>query len=319
MSGKKKPASTEVVTYAKPPLLLASGDSVAGLYRIEEHYGAGPLGHTFRAFDATGGRVAVKIVSHQLVPTIAERQSMVAEVQKLVGQNFSRVATPVDAGIENGAVYVVSPWVNGRSLRRVLGAYRDAGRVTPPEEILGIIEGVVLALRQLHTVAAHGALYPESVQISKEGTVVLTDAGIAGGVARARLIDHYEGYPDVMPYLSPEIRGGKHSSAGSDLYSVGALASELLTGDPGAAAAGIAGPMMPGYPKEIDAALQGLVALKSARRAAALPALVSGLASVIASKSVPLTSALPRRRAPTEMSPPVVELPRPRRRRANSG
>ena len=315
MSSKKKsPPSSDIVTFARAPLSLASGDSVAGLYRVEEHYGSGPLGHTYRATDATGARVAVKIVSQSLVPTIPERTHMVGEIQKLVSMEFSRVATPIDVGIENSTVYVVSPWVDGRSLRRVLGAYRDAGKVMPPEEILGVIEGVVLALRQLHTVAAHGALYPECVQITKAGAVVLTDAAIAGGVARARLIDHYEAYPDVMPYLSPEIRGGKHSSAGSDLYSVGALASELLTGDPGAAAAGIAEPMMTGYPKAIDTALQGLVALKSARRAAALPMLVSGLAAVIAGKSVPATSALPHRRGPTEVSKPVVDTRTPRRR-----
>lgn len=303
MTVKRRPSTPDVVTLARPPLPLASGDTVAGRYVIMEHYGAGPLGHTYRAHDAAGVLVALKVVARELVPTHGERLALAAEVQKLVGREMSRVAVPLEAGIDAGVAYVVSPWVPGKSLRRVLSAYRDAGREITPEEARGVIEGTVEALRQVHAVCAHGALYPENIQLTREGRVVLTDAALAGGVSRARLIEHFERYPDVMPYLSPEVRGGKRPSAGSDLYSLGALASELLTGDAGATAAGIAGAMLPGAWPEVDAALRGLVDLKPSRRVSALPALLAALAASISARSVPLPGALPRQRQRTEVIP----------------
>jgi serine/threonine protein kinase len=230
---------------------------------------------------------------------------------------MSQVAVPIASGMDENVVWVVSRWVRGRSLRRTLGAYRDAGQAVTYAEALGILEGVALALRELHALCPHGALYPESVQIGRDGKIVLTDVGIAASAPRARLIEHFERFPDVMAYLSPEIRGGKRPSAASDLYALGALASELLTGDPGAGAAGIAGVMMKGLPPEIDRALQGLAALKANERAAALPLLLNALARAVGERAVPQTAQLPRRRAPTDVMPAVPEIPmrgpRPRR------
>jgi serine/threonine protein kinase len=272
-----KMALSDVVTFARQPLLLTSGDTVGDGYRIVDHFGAGPLGDTYRAADPDGGLVAVKIVAPELVPTAEERGRLLAEVGKLVGQSMSRVATPIDAGVDRDAVFVISPWVKGCSLRYMLAAYRDAGKVLSPEEVLGVLEGVVEALRQLHTVIAHGAVYPESIQIAREGVVVLTDAGISVGVARARLVTRFKSFPDVAPYLPPEVCAGRRSSTGSDLYSIGVLASELLTGDPGAAAAGVAQPLLAALPGDLRSALQGLVVAQLSTRAAALPALLDGL------------------------------------------
>jgi serine/threonine-protein kinase len=315
---KKRTVAPEVVTLATPPVGVASGERVAGRYTIVEHYGAGPLGHTYRAQDAQGTPVALKVVAHDLAPTPAEREKLLTDVRKLVGQSMPSIAVPQEVALAGNVVCIVSPWVPGRSLRRVLGAYRDAGRAMPLDEVLGVLEGVVQALRQLHVWGAHGAIYPESVQIRHDGPVVLTDAGIAGAVARGRVMDHFERYPDVIPYLSPEIRGGRVSSAGSDLYALGALASELLTGDPGVAAAGIAGPMLGDLPSEIGTALAELVALERARRAAALPVLLEALARAVGVRTVPATAALPTQRGRTDVwpvVPPQGGLRRPRTKR----
>ena len=278
--------AAEVVTLARPPLLLASGESIGCLYTILEHFGSGPLGHTYRAHDHQGARVAVKVIHRELVPTAAERAHFVSEVSKLVGRSILRVATPLDAGVDGEVAFVVSPWVKGRSLRSVLGAYREAGHTTPPDEVLGVLEGVALPLQQLHSIAAHGAVYPESVQIGSDGRVFLADAGLVGAAPRARLIEHYGRHPEVLEYLSPELRAGKPASGGSDLYALGALASELLTGEPGAAAAGISA-MLRAFPREVDESLRGLVAGRAAIRAAALPALLRALGRAIRDRSIP--------------------------------
>ncbi len=314
---RKKPPATEILTLATPPAPLASGDVLDERFVMIEQYGAGPLGCTYRARDLEGGgKVAVKIIAHEVAPTAQERANLVSELDKLIGRYMDRVAVPIHAGVVGQYAYVASPWVEGRSLRRVLGAYRDAGRAVSPGEALGILDGVVLALRQLHQVTAHGALYPESVQIGAGGKVMLSDAGIASALKRARLVEHFERYTDVMPYLSPEQRNGKASNAGSDLYALGALASELLTGDAGAAAAGIAGAMLNGLPRDVEAALAGLVSGRSAKRASALPTLLSALGRVAGMKSVPMIDALPSARGRTDVMPAA---PPARRRAAKKG
>jgi serine/threonine-protein kinase len=294
---------TEVVTLALPPAPLASGDVLADRYTVMDLYGAGPLGHTYRARDIDGEKVALKVVTHDIAPTANERTHLVAEIGKLIRRDMNRIAVPHEAFVSGKGAFVVSPWVEGRSLRRVLGAYRDAGKVLTVQEALGVIDGVVVALRQLHQVTAHGALYPESVQVSASGRILLSDPGIAAAVKRARLVEHFERYTDVLPYLAPEVRAGKASNAGADLYALGALASELLTGDPSAAAAGIAGPMLDGLPPEIEAALVGLVAPKSAKRATALPMLINALTRAAGSKSIPMIDALPRPKQKTDVMP----------------
>jgi serine/threonine-protein kinase len=317
---KKQPpqtSGTEIVTLAVPPAPLASGDVLGDRYTVLDLYGAGPLGHTYRARAKDGEKVALKVVTHDIAPTANERNHLVAEIAKLLGREMNRIAVPVEAFVATKHAFVVSPWVEGRSLRRVLGAYRDAGRVLSIQEVLGVLEGVVVALRQLHQVTAHGALYPESVQVSASGRVLLSDPGIAAAVKRARLVEHFERYTDVLPYLAPEVRAGKASNAGADLYALGALASELLTGDPAAAAAGIAGPMLEGMPAEIETALVGLVAPKSAKRAAALPVLINALTRAAGTKSVPMIDALPKPRQRTDVMPMAQPGASPHARRRN--
>jgi len=163
-------------------------------------------------------------------------------------------------------------------------------------------------------VCAHGAIYPENIQISRDGRVILTDAGIAGAVPHARFVEHLERFPDVFGYIAPEIRAGKSPSAGADLFALGALASELLAGDPAAATAGIAGAMIENATPEIEEALRGLTSMKASRRAGALPKLLESLSKLVGRRSLPITSALPRQVARTEVHPVAgADVPRSRR------
>lgn len=302
----------EVVTIAASPLAAHAGERIADEYELIEHYGAGPLGDTYRAEDATGAEVALKVIAHELVPTAGERRAMVSSLGVLCrAQRSDALALPTRVGEHESRVYVVAPWVRGRSLRRVLAAYRDAGKTVPPGESLGIIECVVATLNELHRHFAHGALYPESVQLTLDGRVVLTDVGLVSAVKRGRVVDHFERFPDVMPYLSPDVRGGKAPSAASDLYALGALSSELLTGNPASGFTRTAGAVLPGFPPEVPRALEELGALRAAERASALPMLLEGLRAHIEKRAMPPTR-LPAREGRTELMPAVTVPKKPR-------
>ncbi|MFO0562565.1 MAG: protein kinase [Polyangiales bacterium] len=304
-----KPPVSETITLAAPPVPLASGDVVAGRYTVVELYGAGPLGFAFRATDRDSRSVAVKVLHPTLVPTERERIAALTELEKLAGKPVRFTALPIDAGTTGKYAYVVTHWMLGRSLRRVLGAFRDAGLELPASDVHGVLRGVVDALRELHSNYVHGAVYPENIQITADSRVVLTDAGIVGAIARARWIEQLEYFPDVAPYVSPELHRGKPMTASSDLWAVGALASELLTGHPASVREGIAPAMLGTWPRSVAAALADMVAAKVGMRASALPVLMSEIAGAVPAKTLPRTGNLPVQRARTEVvSAPIDAL-----------
>jgi serine/threonine-protein kinase len=294
-------AKAETLTLVEAPVPIASGDRIAGRYTVVELYGAGPLGYAFRAIDRDESAVAIKVLHPALVPTERERLAALSELEKLSGRALRGVALPIDAGTAGRFAYVVSPWIQGRSLRRVLGAFRDAGLELPASDVHGVLAGVVDALRELHASFVHGAVYPENVQISTDGRIVLTDAGLVGSIARARWLEHLEYFTDVLPYVSPELHKGRPMTASSDLWAVGALASELLTGHPASVREGIAPAMLGTWPRSVASALSNMVAAKVGMRATALPMLLREIAQAIPAKTLPRTGALPEQRARTEV------------------
>ncbi len=286
------------VTLARPPAPFASGDQVAGRYCIVENFGAGPLGTTYSARDPEGHALALKVMAPQLFADPTERQRFRENVAQFVGRSIEKVSAPLDVGEDpSGALYVVSRWAQGASLRRILRAYRAADRRLERDQVLGILQGAAAALRALHTVSSHGALYPENVHITAEG-VMLTDPGLAASLVPARFAAQLEHFPEVLPYLAPEVRGGRRSNAGADLHALGALASELLFGDPGRTASGqfVASDLG----EEVAEALRALVGVQPARRAGALPQLLERLARVAGEPSLPPYAPLPRPAALTD-------------------
>lgn len=294
-------APPEVLTLAEPPVPIASGDVIGGKYTVIELYGAGPLGFAFLAKDQGNRDVAVKVLHPSLVPTESERTRALLEIEKLAGRSMRSVALPIDAGFTGKFAYVVSPWIQGRSLRRVLGAFRDAAIELSPGHVHAILGGTIDALKELHGYYVHGAVYPESIQITVDGMIRLTDAGVAGAISRARWLEHLDYFPDVLPYVSTEFRQGKPLTASSDLWAVGALASELLTGDPGSLAQGIAPSMLGSWSPAVAEALAKLTAMKASVRVAALPALMDAIAAVAPERFLPQTGNLPIQRARTEL------------------
>lgn len=312
----KGEGANEEVTLARPPAPYASGDRVNEKYLVLENFGAGPLGTTYRARDLDGRTVALKVLSPGLFAEESERQRFLENYGQLKGRSFERAAAPVDMGLDEGGVlYVVSRWVYGASLRRVLRAWRAADRKLERDQVLGVLQGAAAALRELHTVSSHGAVYPENIHVTVD-SVMLTDPGLAAALVPARFASHLEHHPDVLAYLAPEVRAGKRSNAGADLHGLGALASELLFGDPSRTAD--ANFSSPDLGDDVTEALRGSVALQPARRAMALPLLIERLARVAGEASLPPYAPLPRpaamtdartRRVPTvarKAPPPVV-------------
>ena len=170
-----------IETLARPPAPYASGDRVVGRYRILESHGSGPLGTTYRAHDPTGRTMAVKVLPAALFPGDTERGEFLDRYGQLCGRTLPNAALPVEVGVDNDVIFVATAWVYGASLRSIVRAYRAADRRLERDQVLGVLRGVYDALRSLHAMTTHGAVYPENISVTSDA-VVLLDPGLAAAL-----------------------------------------------------------------------------------------------------------------------------------------
>jgi serine/threonine protein kinase len=191
-----------------------------GRFRVLHQIGAGTLGPVFRALDPVADRpVAVKLFTVDLSP---ERvQQFVAELQNLVGKDLAHpaLAAPLAAGIHGANAYLVQEFVAADSLDLVIREYGAA----PANDALRVIAQLAGALDFANAVQVrHGALHPRDVLLSSDETRV-TGLGVAHALEKIGI-----GAPVRRPYTPPERIAAGEWDRRSDVFSLAALAHELL-------------------------------------------------------------------------------------------
>ncbi len=206
---------------------LHTGDQLDH-YRIEGVAARSGMASIFRATDLnTGLPVAIKVPHPEMEsdPVFWDRfQREQAIGQKLDHPNVMKVMTDAD----RSRVYMVMEWVDGRLLRRLLA---ERGTL-PPERAIKIAIAISEALDYIHSQGVvHRDLKPENIMIDGEDHIKLIDFGIAGNQGSRRLtfakLSQVMGSPD---YISPEQVKGRRGDGRSDLYALGVILYEMLTG-----------------------------------------------------------------------------------------
>jgi serine/threonine protein kinase len=197
-------------------------------FRIEEAIAESGMASIFRATDLRDGRQVGLKVPHfamEADPALFDRfQREEAIGIALDHPNVMRIY-PVD---DRSRVYMVMEWVEGRLLRQVM---YEQGKM-PTARAIKITLGILKALEYIHkNGVVHRDLKPENIMLDPEDGIKLIDFGIASQAGAKRLT--YAGFTQALgspDYISPEQVKGKRGDARSDLYAVGVMLYEMLSG-----------------------------------------------------------------------------------------
>lgn len=208
-------------------LRLASGTKLAGRYRIEELVGVGAMGLVYRAFDEQLDiPVAVKVLRVELAtePRLLDRfRRELVLARQVTHRNAVRIH---DIGRDGEVIFLTMDYVAGRSLREVL----DHDGPLPPERAEQVTRQLAAALEAAHAQdVIHRDLKPENVLLADSGEAFITDFGVARSVTTAGLT-RAGAIVGTLDYLSPEQARGEEVDGCSDLYALGLLLFEMLSG-----------------------------------------------------------------------------------------
>jgi len=201
-----------------------------GQYTIVEKLGQGGMAEVFKAYQPALDRyVAIKIL-HSMVAMdeqfLARFQHEARAVAKLRHGNIVQV---YDFGSEDNVYYMVMEFIDGQTLKARLRELKDAGQTMSLDETRRIIQAVASALDYAHKRGmVHRDVKPANILLTSEGEAVLSDFGIARMVEGTRFtMTGVVGTPD---YMSPEQGQGLEIDHRSDIYSLGVVLYEMLTG-----------------------------------------------------------------------------------------
>ena len=206
-----------------------------GHYNLLEKIGDGALGAVFRARDTKVGRtVALKVFPADTAARDACPDALVADARAAAALSHPNVAVLFDVGHADGMCYLAYEYVSGATLRAVMGA----GALNPKRAV-ELAAQIADALADAEAAGIiHGDLRPDTVAVTAKGAAKLLDTGMSrwtrGGAIRRSAATDPEDLPvdaaSIVNYLAPEQALGGEVDRRADLFSLGAILYEMLTG-----------------------------------------------------------------------------------------
>lgn len=204
---------------------IRSGDIIAGRYRIMRHLGGGGMGHVYLAHDTQlgGEAIAVKVLHSELNTKGAHRERFLREVQLTRKVTDQHVIRTFDVGNDGDKLFLTMEYVQGVSLREWLEGNRSH------TEIARLIEQICDGLSAIHKVGIiHRDLKPSNILVTPEGEIKIADFGIAR--PKNSELTHHNEILGSAQYMAPEVWRGRDVQIGTDLYALGVIWYELVTG-----------------------------------------------------------------------------------------
>ncbi|MGB2956121.1 MAG: protein kinase [Anaerolineales bacterium] len=227
LTGAEEAQPIPTQTIETPKKELTTGSTFAGRYQIIEELGKGGMGRVYKALDTKiNEKIALKLIKPEISSDkkIIERFSNELKMARKIGHR--NVGRMFHLGEEEGAYFITMEYVDGQDLR---GLIKQSGQLTI-QKAVAICEQVCEGLTEAHSLGiVHRDLKPSNIMIDKEGNARIMDFGIARSLQEKGVTGSgvMIGTPE---YMSPEQVEGKEADQRSDIYAVGIVLYEMLTG-----------------------------------------------------------------------------------------
>ena len=210
----------------RPP---QTGDLIADRYELEELVGTGGMSTVFRARDLQlDRRVAIKILHEHYAADPEYLARFRSEARAVARLSHPNIVTVIDRGDDDGRQYIVFENVDGENLKELVVR---SGRL-PVGQALELAIAVADGLSFAHDRGlVHRDVKPQNVLLNSEGEVKVTDFGIARSLHVEHGVTQTGTVLGTGDYLAPEQASGKPVSPATDVYSLGVVLWELLTGE----------------------------------------------------------------------------------------
>ena len=207
--------------------MLSNGQIIGGRYEIVKSIGEGGMANVYLANDKILDRkVAIKVLRGDLANDEKFIRRFQREAQSVANLSHPNIVEVYDVEEEEGQHYIVMEYIEGKTLKQLL---QKRGSLTL-SEVIDIMLQLTDGLAHAHDAyIIHRDIKPQNIMIQDDGLVKITDFGIAMALNATQLTQTNSVMGSVH-YLPPEQANGKSSTIKSDIYSLGILMYELITG-----------------------------------------------------------------------------------------
>ncbi len=207
--------------------MIMKGQKINDRYQIIKSIGEGGMANVYLAYDTILDRnVAVKVLRGDLATDEKFVRRFQREALSASSLSHPNIVEVYDVGEDNGSYYIVMEYIEGKHLKELI---KKRGKLTL-SEVIDIMSQVCDGLATAHdSYIIHRDIKPQNIMILDSGLVKITDFGIAMALNSTQLTQTNSVMGSVH-YLPPEQASGKGSTMQSDIYSMGILMYELLTG-----------------------------------------------------------------------------------------
>src|SRR5437588_2006160 len=200
-----------------------------GGYELEEEIGRGSMGMVYRGRQiALGREVAIKVLSQALAKDASYVARFIREAQIIAGLNHPNIVQIFDAGQQNGLLYFVMEYVQGPTLASVLHLDGSIPQYLAAEYAAQIADALDFAYRERNVI--HRDIKPENLMLDRWGKIKVMDFGLARAIGHQK-ITLAKTLVGSIYYASPEQVWGHTLDNRSDIYALGAVLYEMVTGE----------------------------------------------------------------------------------------